>query len=208
MSAFHLALNAWLQTADTNYISGRLLWTQWLVDGASNLLWLSIEQMIKILVLQSNLPKLDSGNATSEQAHRAIDRAALSIARDHSRTSLVAALSAAHPSIDLSPHLDTMAKLEEYYRRRYYINQGTSIGLMLLHKVDALYFVLRSHVAPELGVGTIDEIGIRRKHGWGQTLPAFEFAYRDNLSFAPRRHSVINIMGPNGANVTEDGSSW
>lgn len=208
MSAFHLALNAWLQTADSNYISGRLLWTQRLVDGASNLLWLSIEQMIKILVLHSRLPQLDTGSSTIEQAHRALDRAAFSVSRDHSCTSLVAALSAAHPSIDLSPHLDAMAKLEEYYRRRYYVNQGSSIRLMLLHKADALYFLLRSHVAPELGVGTIDEIGIRRKHGWGQTLPAFEFAYRDNLSFAPRRHSVINIMGPNGTRVSEDGSSW
>lgn len=208
MSAFQLALNAWLQKADDNYISGRVLWMGWLVDSASNLLWLSTEQMIKILVLHQQLPKLDSGNATDRLAHTTLDRAARAIASNHSSTSLIAALNGAIPSIDMAAHSPTMAKLEEYYRRRYYVNQDSSTSLSLLHDVDSLYFYLRKHVHPDLGMSTIDEIGIRRKHGWEQTLPYFQYAYADNRSFSPRRHTEITMIGPDGKLVVEDGTAW
>ena len=47
-SGGYLVLNSWLQTSDRNYLSGRVLWLNSLIGGASNLLWLSVEQLVKI----------------------------------------------------------------------------------------------------------------------------------------------------------------
>lgn len=50
----YLILNGWLQVADNHYIQGRFLWRNYGFQGANILLWLSCEQMMKLLIIQKN----------------------------------------------------------------------------------------------------------------------------------------------------------
>lgn len=100
-----------------------------------------------------------------------------------------------------------MDKLEEYFNKRYVVLGGSTISLLLIHEVDELYFLLREHIVPELGLGLIDEIYIRRKHRWPQTMKAFDLAYYKNKSFRGRKHEPINQTGPDGMTYIEDGTA-
>ena len=73
-SQSYLALNAWLQKSDENYIEGRLLWLNHLVNGASNLLWLASEQIIKILLLQKEIENYSSESSDLTELHENLDK--------------------------------------------------------------------------------------------------------------------------------------
>jgi hypothetical protein len=206
-SRFDIALNGWLQCADGNYVSGRHLWWSDLFLGACNLLWLATEQMVKLLILEHMRATLDQGSRDLDAIHRTLGRAAQGIDRNHRRVTLTAALAAELPHIDLAPYEAAMDKLQEFYMRRYVVHSGTSIRPELIHQIDHLYFHLRAFVPPSLGLGLIDEIGIRNKHGWGHPLPAYRAAHHDNRAFRRRGHYAVIYRGPDGVMVKEDGSS-
>jgi len=75
----------------------------------------------------------------------------------------------------------------------------------MIDDVDAFYFLLRTNVSPDVGLGVIDEIYIQKKHGWRHPLAAFQYAYLQNKSFGPRRHRKIKIMGSDGKTYEEQG---
>lgn len=52
---WHFHLKAFLDKSDDNYIAGRALWHLWSYDSAGNLLWLSIEQISKIIITQQEI---------------------------------------------------------------------------------------------------------------------------------------------------------
>lgn len=204
-SYLSLTLNHWLQTADQNYISGRILWQHGMIHGAANVLWLGCEQIAKILLLQRQATTLSPHCTDFEAAYSATDQAGKRLG--HNVTNLVAALQCSHPEIGAGAFEPTLEKLHEYFYRRYAVHGGSSIALRLLHSVDDFYFNARDHAAPEIGLGTIDEIHIQRKHGLGHPLSSFAYAYHNNAAFRPRRHASTNFMLPNGHVVTEDGSN-
>jgi hypothetical protein len=74
----------------------------------------------------------------------------------------------------------------------------------MLHHVDELYFILRSNVQADLGLGVIDEIFIQRKHGWGHPIPAFVAAYIHNQAVKPKRHTKIHYL-VDGKTYEEEG---
>lgn len=193
-SKSYLVLNSWLQNADSNYIAGRLLWSHLLVVGASNLLWLSCEQLTKIVLLQDKVDEMASGCEDISKVHKSINNAAKKLGHNVGR--LVSSLDELHPEIEINKYRDVLYKLHEYFFRRYPAQNGSSISLEMINRADALYFCLRSLVVPDVGVGTIDEIFIQRKHGWEHPLPAFEYAYSKNNYFGPRRHRLYRILGP------------
>ena len=203
----YLALNHWLQKADTNYLEGRVLWFQSLIEGACNLLWLSIEQVLKILILQAKFETIDSICKGLGTVYKALDKEAKSISRKHSGIEIVRKVESTCGELNLAPYYSVMDKLEEYFNKRYVVPGGSTISLLLIHEVDELYFLLREHIAPELGLGLIDEIYIRRKHRWPQTMRAFDLAYYKNKSFRGRKHEPINQTGPDGITYVEDGTA-
>jgi len=203
-SKAYLTLNSWLQKADQNYISGRLLWLNMLITGACNLLWLSCEQMIKLLLLQMHIEELSPQCKDLDELHDVVDKKAGKWG--HSVDKLLNQMFEQYPALSIEKHRDVLEKLHEYFYRRYVERRGSSISLNMLHNVDELYFLLRSQVEPDVGLGTIDEIVIQRKNKWGHPLQAFAVAYMDNLSFKPRRHRKISIIGPDGKTYDEDGS--
>lgn len=202
-SQSYLALNAWLQKADTNYIEGRLLWLNQLINGSCNLLWLASEQIIKILILQKNIDSYSSNSTDLSELHETLDKEGMKLG--HSVKKLIQRVSAEYPDFDISKFEKTLGKLQEYFYRRYVVNSGSSISLLMLNEVDEFYFLVRSRIEPDVGLGTIDEIHIQRKHKWGHPLPAFSYAYQYNEHFRPRKHREINQLGPDGIVRKESG---
>jgi len=203
-SKSYLALNAWLQKADGNYIGGRLLWLNWLVNGASNLLWLASEQMIKILLLQQEIDGYSENSVDLDELHKKLDKEG--VALGHNVDKLILAINSAYKDLDISKFEPALNKLQEYFYRRYVVPSGSSISLVMLDEIDKLYFLLRERIHPDVGLGIVDEIHIQMKYGWTHPLAAFEYAYLYNKSFKPRAHREISLRGPDGTLYKECGS--
>ena len=202
-SKSYQTLNAWLQKADWNYVSGRLLWLNALVGSASNLLWLSSEQIVKILLLQRGIDSIARRCADLDEMHTQCEAMGRSYGHDIGK--LTSRLAEQYPSIQIDKYTSTLKKLHEHFFRRYVVRGSSSISMKLIKDVDAFYFELRDHIHPDVGVSTIDEIFIQRKHQWGHPLPAFGYAYFQNPSFRPRKHRSIRLLGPDGLIYEEDG---
>ena len=205
-SKWYLSLNSWLQKADQNYIEGRLLWLNWLVNGASNLLWLSLEQMIKILLLQKRIDSLSSQVNNLDDLHNLLDSEGKKIG--HNVHDLIQQIKKMYPDLDIDKFEETLKKLQEYFYRRYVVNSRSSISLLMLDNVDKLYFLLRSKVDSDIGPGTIDEIFIQRKYNWWHPLSAFAYAYLQNKYFKTRKHREIkySAFDGTGKTYTENGT--
>ena len=202
-SQSYLALNAWLQKADSNYIAGRALWLNMLINGSCNLLWLASEQIIKILILQKNVDSYPRSNSDSSVLHISLDEECKKLG--HSVNKLILRVNADYPNLNISKYETVLGKLQEFFYRRYVVNSGTSISLDILNEVDEFYFLLRSQIGPDVGLGTIDEIHIQRKHKWKHPLDSFAYAYQHNNHFKPRKHREINLQGLDGVIRTETG---
>jgi hypothetical protein len=54
---YYFCLHAYLSRADHHYVEGRFLWANYAVDGSCILLWLAIEQLIKLNIIQERIEK-------------------------------------------------------------------------------------------------------------------------------------------------------
>jgi hypothetical protein len=201
------ALGGWLSTADFNYLEGRVLWRNLLLAGSCILLWLSIEQIIKLLILQKDPELLNHESENQNSLYTIIDTKAKSISPKHRASELLENFTPVYPEIDLSPYQDTLDKLEEWFQRRYVRHEFASIPLDMIHSVDELYFLLREEVNGSIPISIIDTIFIYKKHGWQLPIPAYKMAYIDNKSFRSREHPEVNLLGPDGNTYIENGSS-
>lgn len=156
-SKLYLPLNSWLQKADWNYILGRFLWFNMFIEGACNLLWLSCEQIIKVLLIQKNAKKF-SQCSNLKDVHLIIDKEGKK--KGHSVAELVDSINIEYPELKIVKYKSVLEKLQEYFYRRYVVNSSLSISLNKTDKVDELYFLLRNKIEPEVGLGVIDEIFI------------------------------------------------
>lgn len=185
----YLSLNSWLQKADRNYIEGRLLWFNLCVDGASNLLWLALEQIIKILLLQKNIDSFSKQCGDLDELYVVLEKEAKKIG--HSVNQLLSSIDAEYEGLNVNTFKDVLEKTNEYFYRRYVVKNGSSISLLMINDIDNLYFLLRSNILSDVGVSVIDEICIQKKNEWKHPIDAFVFAYKDNKYFKPRKHTEI-----------------
>lgn len=179
------------------------MWLHLLVDGASNLLWLSSEQIIKILLLQKEIEQHSNRSANLSVLHDHLDKQGKELGHDVRK--LIQKINQEYPDLDISRFERMLKKLQEYFYRRYVVHSGSSVSLLMLDEIDEFYFLLRSKVHAEVGLGTIDEIYIRRKHGWEIFPPAFTYAYQQNNHFKPRKHKEISLLGSDGKTYKECG---
>ncbi len=221
---YYFCLNAYLSRADEHYIEGRFLWSNTAVDGACNLLWLAIEQLIKLNIIQARIENRtlndveinENGNRITlvydpqerdiRKIHKILDKTSYKINSRHQLDELLRILKD-EVNIDLSPYYDTLDKVKEYYERRYYKDEGTSISLGQLESIDEIYFNLRGNLNVQFPRALIDEISFQKKFNTGHPLPYFIFAHKDNKHFKSRRHPIVNQMLPNGKVVKNDGET-
>jgi hypothetical protein len=219
---YYFCLHAYLSRADDHYVEGRFLWANYAVDGACILLWLAIEQLIKLNIIQERIENKvldgieikESGNKVTlgydpqekdvRKIHKILDKTSYKINSRHQLDKLLGILND-EVIIDLSMYEDTLGSVKEYYERRYYKDQGTSISLGQLESIDEVYFLLRGNLNEQFPRALIDEINFQKKFEIVHPLPFWIFAYRENKHFKSRKHPIVNQMLPDGRVIKNDG---
>jgi hypothetical protein len=219
---YYFCLHAYLSRADDHYVEGRFLWANYAVDGACILLWLAIEQLIKLNIIQERIENKvldgieikESGNKVTlgydpqekdvRKIHKILDKTSYKINSRNQLDKLLVILND-EVNIDLSMYEDTLGSVKEYYERRYYKDQGTSISLGQLESIDEVYFLLRGNLNEQFPRALIDEINFQKKFEIVHPLPFWIFAYRENKHFKSRKHPIVNQMLPDGRVIKNDG---
>lgn len=211
---YYFSLHAYLSRADQHYLEGRLLWANHAIDGACNLFWLAIEQMIKLIIIQKRIEKkslnavhnkedrskkvlnYDPQEKDIRKIHKILDKTSYNLNSKHQLDELLKILMSFQA---------TLEKVKEYYERRYYKDEASSIRLTELDNIDEVYFFLRKNVNQNIPRSLIDEISYQRKFNTGHPLPHFILAYYQNKSFLSRRHPVVFQQLPNKKIIKNDG---
>ncbi len=220
---YYFSLNAFLSRADRHYVEARFLWMSCLaVDGSCNLFWLGIEQIIKLNIIQQRLEnKLledviikENGNrklysydpqeTDIRKIYKILDRTYRKIDSKHRLDRLLQVL-LEETEINLYKFEDTLKKVKEFYERRYYIDEGTSINGNIINDIDEIYFYLRGYLNESIPRSLIDEIALYNKFSVDQTMPHHFYACKDNKYFKSRKHPVVNTILPDGRIIINDG---
>jgi hypothetical protein len=181
-----LALHDWLRSADGLYIDGRLLWFNVGIDGSTILLWLSLEQILKLLIFQSLLKKSLLTTSDGQTAFGTLEDKGKRL--NHGYATLVNTFDEEYPRLLTASNKEVLEKLHEFFNRRYASNTPTSIALNLIEPVDRLYFKLRDHVSSQLRLAYIDEIGFRLAIKFTHPLEQhMQYAYLGNKYFRRRK---------------------
>lgn len=179
------------------------MWLNQFISNACNLLWLSSEQIIKILILQKEIDKYSEDSSDLTELHDKLNEQGMKLG--HNVEKLIKKLNEDYPDLEISNFEEPLKKLQEFFYRRYVVHSGSSIPVLMIDQIDEFYFLLRNKIHADVGLGTIDEIYIQKKHGWVHPLPAFSYAYFLNKHFTPRKHREINLRGPDGNSYRESG---
>jgi len=194
----NLVINSWLQKADHLYIDWRCLWYKMWIDSACILLWLSIEQIMKILIIQNKIKNWEIiiKDLDLNEIHKLYDKEARKITSSqktqHSSDKVLKIFHDNYPEFNINEYEESISKVNEYFDRRYVKHCWTSINILLLYKIDELYFNFRDLIDENVVQWTIDEIFIRKEAWVWQTTQVFNYAFQDNTYFRPRNLKNCN----------------
>jgi len=159
------------------------------IDGACILLWLSIEQLLKILIISK---ELEAGliKCSVENLPGVIGNKAKKLGgRDgHNLKILLNNFKKYYSNFNIEEFEESLKKINEYFNRRYPTHSSTSISLLTLNNIDKLFFLLRDLIHKDVSMGTIDEIAMKKDNGLKQSIPIFHYAYIENRFFRARKH--------------------
>ncbi|QCK15447.1 hypothetical protein [Mangrovivirga cuniculi] len=130
---FIKVLNNWLSTADRNYIQGRYLWIRGGTVGGSNLLWLSLEQLMKILLLQKESELLNYGNSNFDEVDYKTHEVAKSYEKGKMPDSLIDKVRENY-EFDFSHPYHMLQDMCDFYRKNIQV---------LLQQLKAYCFILK-----------------------------------------------------------------
>jgi len=185
-----IALNSWLRQADTFYLDGRLLWLQDGIDGSCVLLWLSLEQLLKLLIFQARFKEGTLAAKPGQTIFETMDKTGRKLSsQNHQLKDLIKEFDIHFPGLLAKRDLPILEKVQEYFTRRYVVNSSTAIALKLIEDIDRLFFKLRDGVDAQVPLCFIDEIAFRRELGLGhQYLEHYmQYAYVNNKFFKRRK---------------------
>lgn len=207
-------LNAYLSKCDNNYISGRILWIYWMLDSAGNLLWLSIEQLVKIIIVQNEIDTsvfLKPNESTTlgrnldnvQEFCKIISNLFRRINGNHSVQGLIDSTSGDLNKL-LNNNVDLLNNINVLYQNRYYQSQNRTTRLNMVDEIDELYFNLRSMINEEIPRAYIDEI-LFYKECNNSFILGGQFLYSENKYIKSRKYPPINTQMENGTIVSFDG---
>ena len=212
-----------MSLVDNHYVEGRFLWLNQAFNGAGNLLWLAFEQLIKILIIQTEIEKKqfdeiyvrnDSGKKIKVKYDekendvrlraKILDSLFYGIDSRHNLTTLLNNLKNT-TGIDLSEYNKCLEKINEFFKRRYVVDSGTSINPAMLNEIDKLFFFLRSFISNYIPESLVDGIIFRKKYSIQEPVPFFGTLFLKNNSVAPRQYSDIIDKIPDGRIIAHNG---
>lgn len=216
---FH-SLNSFLALLDQHYVEGRFLWLNHAFNGAGNLLWMSFEQMIKLLIVQAQIEKnligevkligqkeklrFDTNESNLKLRAQILDSLFRKIESNHKLDSLLNKLKET-TEIDVLSKYTSLAKVNEFFHRRYVVHAGTSIDPAMLNEIDEIFFYLRSFVSIEIPQSFIDEIIFRKRYHIQEPIPFFATLFHKNNFIAPRKYNDVLDKIPDGRVIAHNG---
>lgn len=220
---YFFSLHSYLALADNHYVEGRFLWLNQAFNGAGNLLWLAFEQLIKILIIQNMIEKnslhdieikgcsgkkikvkYDQNENDLELMAKILDSLFFGIDSKHNLNSLLRSLKD-DTGIDLTEYNKCLTKINEFFKRRYVVNSGTSINPVMLDEIDRLFFYLRCFISHDIPQSFIDEIIFKRKYTIQEPIPFFGTLFHKNNYVVPRQYNDIIDRIPDGRVVAHNG---
>lgn len=220
---YHFSLHSYLSLSDNHYVEGRYLWISNAFSGASNLLWLSFEQIIKLLIVQSkinnNLIKevsiktlngvkrkviFDSDEKDVKVRFKVLDSLFFEIEPKH-RLEILLKILDELTGIRINRFEKILIKLNEGFKRRYVVNEGFSYNPLNFDQIDEAYFFLRSFVSPDIPQSFIDEIIFRNRFKIREPIPFFETLFLNNNHIQSRQYLDIIDKIPDGKVIAHNG---
>lgn len=220
---YFFSLHSYLTLVDNHYVEGRFLWLNHVFNGAGNLLWLAFEQLIKILIIQSRMEqnqiteikiKNESGNKINVKFSdnemdiklraKILDALFYQIDSKHNLNTLFKEF---HDTTDinLSQYKICLEKINEFFKRRYVVNNGTSINPKMLDEIDELFFSLRSLISNYIPQSLIDEILFRKKYSLKEPIPFFGTLFLKNNFVTSRQYEDLIDKLPDGRIIAHNG---
>jgi hypothetical protein len=212
---FHL--NAFLSKCDENYISGRALWRIWSYDTAGNLLWLSLEQLAKVISTQSQIEKpkflsqkelshLNANINNTEEFCKILSEVFRRINTNHSVEGLI---KNSTPNLNLNKLLtenkSILDNINNLYQNRYYLPLNRSIDPEWIEDVDELYFEMRKLVSSEIPLATIDGILFDLEFIESFCEPFQTELFKENRHLVNRKYPELTRQLSSGRIVSFDG---
>jgi hypothetical protein len=219
---YHLALGAFLNTADRHYLDGRILWFSNSPFGAGMPLWLAAEQMIKLYIVQDHVEKKSLGSVSVRDgsgakvtltysptevdmnvALQVVGKSFYDLSPKHSPDPLLTEMTSL---LDISAYKDALEKIHDLYERRYFVNTGFALPLDTVHKLDEVYFKVRNSLSKNIPRALMDEIAYQKKFDTGHPLSNFMYAYYKNPSFKAKEHPVVYQLLPDEKIIANNGT--
>lgn len=220
---YFFSLHSYLTLVDNHYVEGRFLWLNQAFNGAGNLLWLAFEQLIKVLIIQTKIEKnlldevyiksdsrgkikvkYDQNENDIELIAKLLDSLLFSIDSKHNLNSLLNTLKD-NTGIDLTEYKKCLAKINEFFKRRYVVNSGTSINPIMLDEIDRLFFYLRSFISSNIPQSLVDDIIFRRKYFVQEPIPFFGTLFLKNNFIVSRQYNDIIDRIPDERVIAHNG---
>ena len=215
--------NSYLSLIDHHCLDGRFLWMNHAYNSAGNLLWLSFEQLIKLLIIQNRIEKNEIETVVIKDKtkgktnikfndleydfktiHKILDSLFFHLEPQHKLDHLLKEFNE-NFSIDLVKHNDCLKKLKEYFNRRYVTNSGTSYDPKMINEIDEIFFKLRNNCSFLIPQSFIDEIIFRKKYNIQEPVPYFESVFYKNNFIEIRQYSDLIDKIPDGRIIAHNG---
>lgn len=193
----NLKFNSIVFNADSLYIQGRFLWLSKGLSGGGILLWLGCEQLVKVLIIQkSDQFIIDTQNKSDKDTNTVLEKFMKELTRGkHDGEFLLNKLLEEYPELDIKKFKKVLTHLNQIFERRYvkFNNKSFATYWKDLILIDEFYFLARSYLSPKIQCSLIDEIFMKTLLASSQSLPIYEYAYKDNIHFKGRECPEVNF---------------
>lgn len=181
----YLALSSWLQRSDALYIDARVLWLQ--VSGIESsflLMWLSLEQMMKMIVMQERI----KGKAHKSKTVKGLeDEMNLWGHRGfgHNLNKLLKKIDSYYANLFTAEEIRVLHSLNRLFEGKYSLTPA-NIRINDLKVCDCIFFKLRDLTSEDLPMGEIEMIDVDRTARAKRLSQYKHIAYLNNPCFHRR----------------------
>lgn len=181
----YIPLSSWLGNADSLYLDARVLWLQ--VSGMGGgliLMWLAIEQLMKMLIFQWRIENDEHSSKTSAEMFKELDSWGRKI--NHRLSDILRELNTCYPNFFQPEEIATLKNVYDHFEARYVDNKSRGIEIKALNTLDDIFFKLRDLTSEDLPIGYMDMIDINRKSKLDRLGYYTKFAHVNNPHFHKR----------------------
>jgi len=182
----YIQLSSWLGRADNLYLDARVLWLQISgMGGSFILMWLAIEQMMKLIIMQERIKKMLHTSKSSLDLEKELNGWGLEF--KHNLSKLLKELEVSYPNLFTSTEIELLKKMHRLFEGKYSSSTPIGIHISSLNIMDCIFFKLRDLTSKDLPMSQMDMIDVNRNSTLNRLGDYVKFAYLDNPYFRKRK---------------------